>query len=142
MLILIEKDSATRIPKEVTPEQAEAFSRDFNVLVVNDDGNNMPFDDWKAAQPVVETEAAETVQVLDPGAGPTLPVETYTYNDGSAVTGTPPFPDLSPIQQDFGPSAFARSGLSEENWNTLSDDDRNALINAEAALINDSAASE
>ncbi|MBF8177244.1 C-type lectin-like domain-containing protein [Herminiimonas contaminans] len=50
MLILIEKDSATRIPKEVEPAEAEALAASFPVLVVNEDGSNTPFADWKAGQ--------------------------------------------------------------------------------------------
>ena len=36
MLILIEKDSATRVPKECTQEEAEMFSKEFAVFVVGD----------------------------------------------------------------------------------------------------------
>lgn len=50
MLILIEKDSATRVPKEVNAAEAEALAANFPVLVVNDDGSNISFADWKAGQ--------------------------------------------------------------------------------------------
>lgn len=46
MLILIEKDSATKIPKEVTPEQAADFAKDFTVEVVGEDGATMPYAEW------------------------------------------------------------------------------------------------
>lgn len=50
MLILIEKDSSTRVPKECTPEQAQAFSADFPVHVVGDDGVTTPYAEWKESQ--------------------------------------------------------------------------------------------
>jgi hypothetical protein len=143
MLILIEKDGATRIPKDVKDAtEAEGYAADFPVFVVNDDGSSTPFADWKAVQANagVETKKDETVVVLEPGASPTLEVETQAYNDGIDVTGTALLPELSPDQQNFGPLAFARSGLSEEDWNALSDEDRAALVKAEAELINDPAA--
>lgn len=70
MLILIEKDTATRVPKECTPEQAEAFAADFPVHVVGDDGVTTTFAEWKAvqdpqtgAQVVAEDQAAVTDEV-------------------------------------------------------------------------------
>jgi hypothetical protein len=56
MLILIEKDAATRIPKEVTPDQAEAFATEFPVHVVNEDGSTVSFAEWKALQEVKAPE--------------------------------------------------------------------------------------
>jgi len=63
MLVLIEKDSATRVPKECTLEQAEVFAGEFPVHVVNDDASTTPFADWKAelhaaAEEEREAEAA------------------------------------------------------------------------------------
>lgn len=63
MLILIEKDAATRIPKEVTPDQAEAFATDFAVHVVNEDGSTISFAEWKALQEVKAPEAPEALEV-------------------------------------------------------------------------------
>jgi hypothetical protein len=58
MLILIEKDSSTRIPKDVTLEQAESFAAEFAVHVVNEDGSTTPFSDWKAGQADTGSEDA------------------------------------------------------------------------------------
>lgn len=55
MLILIEKDSATRVPKEATEEQAAEFATQFPVFVVNDDASTTPFADWKAANQSPDT---------------------------------------------------------------------------------------
>jgi hypothetical protein len=91
---------------------------------------------------------------------PASTVETKLYSDGTSATGTAPLPDLSPDQQDaqtasqillgsdqhddsytiHGHSyqlgdlvalAHTASGLSVEDWNSLSDDGRADLIDAE-----------
>lgn len=73
MLILIEKDTATRVPKECTPEQAEAFSEDFVVHVVGDDGVTTTFAEWKAAQEPqtgAQVVAEDSAAVADEVAAP------------------------------------------------------------------------
>lgn len=43
MQILIHKDSATKVPKEVTEEQAADYAKQFTVEVVNEDGTVTPY---------------------------------------------------------------------------------------------------
>ena len=43
MLILIEKDSATRVPREVTENEAAKLAVEFTVFVVTEDGSNVPY---------------------------------------------------------------------------------------------------
>jgi hypothetical protein len=54
MLILIEKDTATRVPKDCTPEQAQEYSNSFPVHVVNSDSSTTPWAEWVIAQTPVE----------------------------------------------------------------------------------------
>lgn len=54
MLILIEKDSATRIPKDVSEEEAAVFAEQFPVFVVNDDASTTPYSEWLAENQTTE----------------------------------------------------------------------------------------
>jgi hypothetical protein len=74
MLILIEKDAVTRIPKEVTPDQAEAFATDFPVHVVGEDGSTVSFAEWKALQEVKAPEEDKT-EAEDKPEAPEVPTE-------------------------------------------------------------------
>jgi len=55
MLILIEKDSATRIPKEVSADEAASFAAEFPVYVVNEDGSNTA---WADREALIQAEIA------------------------------------------------------------------------------------
>jgi len=55
MLILIEKDSATRIPKEVSAAEAASFAAEFPVYVVNEDGSNTA---WADREALIQAEIA------------------------------------------------------------------------------------
>lgn len=56
MLILIEKEPASRVPKEVTEAEADDFASKFTVFVINEDGSNTEYSAWKAAQEVPAVE--------------------------------------------------------------------------------------
>lgn len=59
MQILIEKDSATRVPREVKDiEEAKAIGLQFPVYVVGDDNSQIPLADYVADE-VVETPKAK-----------------------------------------------------------------------------------
>lgn len=64
MLILIEKDSATRVPKECTLEEAQALATQFPIHVVNEDGSTTTLADHLAAQEPLTGEAV----VVEPDA--------------------------------------------------------------------------
>ncbi len=49
MFIVIEKDPATKVPKECSEDEAAGFAVDFPVTVVVD-GIQVPYADWKADQ--------------------------------------------------------------------------------------------
>lgn len=84
MLILIEKDPCTRIPKEVTPEEAASLAGQFTVLVVTDEGGSIAYADWLANQAPVEVIALseDTTLVLEPVVEPvTEPVADPVIED-------------------------------------------------------------
>lgn len=58
MHILIQKDAATRVPKECTEEEAAAFANEFDVFVVGEDGGVSPYQ-APAAEVVEEVPAAK-----------------------------------------------------------------------------------
>jgi hypothetical protein len=64
MHIIIEKDPATRIPKECTEEQAAEFANDFAVFVVAEDGSLAPF--VAAADEAAPAPVATTFPALSP----------------------------------------------------------------------------
>jgi hypothetical protein len=78
MIVLIVKDSATQVPREVKDlAEAQSFAdQGHHVLVQNDDGTKVPLAEaLAAAAPAVETKA---------------------YPDGTTATGPAPLPDASP----------------------------------------------
>lgn len=83
MLILIEKDSATRIPKECNPEQAEAFTNDFVVYVVNEDGSNTEFREWKNLHAEIDAtivdEGLEIVGAINLSFQPESPLAKFGF---------------------------------------------------------------
>lgn len=66
MLFLIEKDSATRIPKDCSLEEAKAMSERFPVHVVKEDGSTQPLPDYLAEQ---EPVTGEQLVTNEPVAG-------------------------------------------------------------------------
>lgn len=55
MQIIIEKDTATHIPKECTREEAAAFATQFPATVVTEDGN-VPWAEFAEANPTDEED--------------------------------------------------------------------------------------
>jgi hypothetical protein len=63
VLILIEKDSATRVPKDCSLEDAQALATQFPIHVVNEDGSTTPLADYvRGLEPVT----GEAVVIGDP----------------------------------------------------------------------------
>lgn len=97
MLILIEKDSATRVPKECTPEQAAGFAAEFPVHVVGDDGTTVPYAEWKAAQ---EPLTRETVEIESTDQVPALTTDVITILTTDEIAALTPdqVPALEAVQ--------------------------------------------
>ncbi|MGJ7484337.1 hypothetical protein ACSFA2_03710 [Variovorax sp. LT2P21] len=66
MQIIIEKDTATHIPKECTRDEAAAFAAQFPVTVVTED-ENVPWADFVEANPVGDEDghAPDEKAVID-----------------------------------------------------------------------------
>lgn len=65
MLFLIEKDSATRVPRDCSLEEAQEVATQFPVHVVKEDGSTQSLADYMAAQ---EPVTGEQVVVIEPEA--------------------------------------------------------------------------
>lgn len=109
MQIIIEKDTATRIAKDCTREEAEVFAASFPVnVVINAEGHTQPWTEWSEANPV---EAANDADEQDD-----------THQD--------PVDEKAVID-----SLLKRHSLSKSAFKKLPADRREKMIVEETALI-------